>query len=225
MRALLSLLLIACPALAPAKAPVCEPLVIAVEDDAEPWSKRDGTGFANDVVLAAFKAAGVTVTLQVLPYARCRDYVLRGKVAAGFSMSWLPEYKGQLAFSDAPLFVCNEELFFNRTKPLRAVRASDLPQGTVVGVVIGYEYPPEIMALRAKGTLAFEEAESEDLNLKKLKLGRIDAALINTNETKPAGLMLLQAGAVPPAGSPPILVHGFRIGELKSYIGFSLKHP
>src|SRR6185369_12478061 len=48
------------------------PLPIAVEDDAGPWSQHDGTGFANDVVRAAFKATGVEVELLVVPYARCK---------------------------------------------------------------------------------------------------------------------------------------------------------
>jgi ABC-type amino acid transport substrate-binding protein len=195
------------------------PLEIAAEDDAEPWSQRDGSGYANDVVQAAFRAAGVKTRLTVLPYARCKDYVLRGKLVAGFSMSWLPDFKDKLVFSKEPLFSCHSDYFFQGGQAPKASRAAGLPTGTVVGVVIGYEYPPSVYDLRSRGVLAFEESESEELNLKKLALGRIDTALINYNETKPAELMMANAGV---SGK---VKRGFSSGTLGSYIGFSLLHP
>src|SRR5499433_2311933 len=67
-------------------------LVLAVEDDASPWSRPDGSGYANDVVRAAFKAVGVAVELQVVPYARCKRMALRGEVAGCFNMSPSPEF-------------------------------------------------------------------------------------------------------------------------------------
>jgi polar amino acid transport system substrate-binding protein len=155
----------------------------------------------------------------VLPYARCKDYVLRGKVAAGFSMSWLDEFKGKVLFSIEPLFICHDDFFFKNGSPLLHHRAGDLPPGTVTGVVIGYEYPPAIYALRDKGVIRFEESESEEMNLKKLALGRLDSALINYNETKPAELRLASAGVL---GQ---VTRGARGGILKGYIGFSLQHP
>jgi ABC-type amino acid transport substrate-binding protein len=218
MRTLLTLLFVLWN-LAPPSLAGSPPLEIAAEDDAEPWSQRDGTGYANDVVQAAFKAAGVQTHLTVLPYARCKDYVLRGKMVAGFSMSWLDEFKGKLVFSKEPLFNCYSDFFFRHGKEPKATRLAALPSGTTVGVVIGYEYPPLVYDLRSRGVLAFEESESEELNLKKLALGRIDTALINYNETKPAELMMANAGVL---GK---VKQGFRSGILGSYIGFSLAHP
>src|SRR4029077_8978886 len=84
---------------------VSAPLVIAAEDDAAPWSQRDGTGFANDVVRAAFKAVGVEVDFSVVPYARGKDMALKGKVAACFSMTWVPELTGKIVFAEKPLFI------------------------------------------------------------------------------------------------------------------------
>ncbi|HXE98422.1 MAG TPA: transporter substrate-binding domain-containing protein [Dongiaceae bacterium] len=195
------------------------PLQIAVEDDAGPWSQREGTGFANDVVRAAFKAAGVEVELTVVPYARCKDMVFKGKVAACFSMSWLPEFTGKVVFADKPLFSCYSDYFTGSRKPLKATQESDLPRGTVVGIVSGYEYPPSVYALKEKGIVVFEESESEVLNLKKLALGRIDAALVNYNKTKPAELLLKKAGV------SDKVKRAFRSGTLGSFIGFSTKHP
>jgi len=195
------------------------PLLIAVEDEAEPWSYRDGTGFANDIVRASFEAVGVETELSVVPYIRCKDMAIKGKAAACFSMSWLPEFEGKIVFSEKPLFTCYADYFFNSKKPLKATKEKDLPNGTVVGVVSGYEYPPSVYALKDKGILKFEESASEELNLKKLAMGRIDLALVNHNEQKLTALLMAKAGV---SGQ---VRHAFRSGTLKSFIGFSIKHP
>lgn len=198
---------------------VSAPLLIAVEDDASPWSNSDGTGFANDIVSAAFKAAGVEMVLTVVPYARCKDMAIKGKAAACLSMAWLPEFSGKIVFAEKPLFPCYADYFSPINKPLKATREEDLPKGTVVGIVSGYEYPPSIYALQKKGVLIFEESESENLNLKKLAMGRIDAALVDNNETKTAEVLIARAGVT---GQ---VTRSFRSGIMNLFIGFSSKHP
>lgn len=195
------------------------PFLIAAEDDAGPWSQQDGTGFANDIVRTSFEAVGVETEILVVPYARCKDMAIKGKAVACFSMSWLPELAGKIVFSEKPLFPCYADYFFSSRKPMKTAKEKNLPKGTVVGVVSGYEYPPAAYSLKDKGILKFEESESEDLNLKKLVTGRIDLALVNHNEMKPAKLLMAKAGVL---GQ---VKRAFRSGTLKSYIGFSIKHP
>jgi polar amino acid transport system substrate-binding protein len=198
---------------------VAAPFLIAVEDDAAPWSQRDGTGFANDIVRAAFKAAGSEIELSVVPYARCKDMAIRGKAVACFTMSWVPELDGKIVFAQKPLFRCSVDYFVSSKHPLKANSEEVIPKGTVIGIVIGYEYPPSLYALKEKGIVVLEESESEELNLKKLALGRIDAALVTHNETKPAELLLARAGVTRQVRRT------FRSGVNDSFIGFSTKHP
>lgn len=40
------------------------PWIIGVEDAASPWSSADGTGYANDIVIAALQATGTLDRLQ-----------------------------------------------------------------------------------------------------------------------------------------------------------------
>jgi ABC-type amino acid transport substrate-binding protein len=195
------------------------PLPIAVEDDAAPWSNKDGSGFANDVVRAAFKAAGEDVNLQVVPYARCKEMAISGKAVACLSMSWLPEFAGKIVFAEKPLFKCYADYFTSIKRPLKATQEKDLPKGTVVGVVRDYEYPSSVYELKNKGILIFEESESDAVNLKKLAAGRVNTALIvNINEMNPAELILKKAGVT---GE---IKWAFRSGTNRSYIGFSTKH-
>jgi ABC-type amino acid transport substrate-binding protein len=194
-------------------------LIIAVEDDAAPWSKADGTGYANDVVIAAFKAVGVDAQLRVVPYARCKRMAVNGTVAGCFSMSPSPELDGVIELSARPLFTPYSGYFFNVNKPPAVTRQEDLPPKTVVGTVIGYEYPSAFNKLIQTGVVVPEESPSEVINLKKLALGRVDLAILNYDKMKSPKWLITRAGVngnVKPT---------FRAGVLKSYIGFSNKNP
>ena len=213
---LFGVILLSCPAGAH---PQTKSLVIAVEDDAAPWSHSNGTGYANDLVVAAFKAVGVDVELRVVPYARCKRMAVRGTAAGCFSMSPSPEFDGTVELSARPLFSPYAGYFYNVNKPPRAARQDDLPAGTVVGTVIGYEYPPEFVRLVQAGVVILDESPSEVMSLKKLALGRVDLALLNYDQLKSPEWLAARAGVrgkVKPS---------FRAGVLNSYIGFSLKHP
>lgn len=195
-----------------------ETLVIAVEDNAAPWSQADGSGYANDLVKAAFKSAGVDVELRLMPYARCKRMAVNGEVAACLSMSPSPDFAGLVQLSAKPLFTCHAGYFYSVDKPPQVKRQDDLPPNTVVGTVIGYEYPAEFERLSQSGVIVREESPSEDVNLKKLALGRIDLALLNYNEMKSPEWLINRAGVNGKVKTT------FRAGTLNSYIGFSRKH-
>jgi polar amino acid transport system substrate-binding protein len=204
---------------APAAKPASAPFEIAVEDDAAPWSQADGTGYANDVVRAAFAAAGRTLKLTVVPYARCKQMVIEGSVVACFAMSKEPGLETSVAFPDDPLFTCEAELVQRSDDARRVHDAAELPRGAVVGVVLGYEYPPQLTAWLRDAHVRIDESRSEELLLRKLAEGRIDAAVVNDNETKSLDYMLRKAHVTGKVAS------SFRIGELRSFIGFSRRHP
>ena len=100
-------------------------LTIMVEDAAQPFSGPDGTGYANDVVKAAFQAAGVDLILDVVPYARCKREVESGGTAACFSMSSYPGVEKFVAFSKLPVFQVYADMFVNSQASIR--KPSDSP--------------------------------------------------------------------------------------------------
>jgi polar amino acid transport system substrate-binding protein len=194
-------------------------LEIAVEDAAGPWSLPDGSGYANEIVVAAFHAVHVDVRLQVVPYARCKQMVVEGLVAGCFSMSRLPELDATVAFATVPLFVCRADYFQNMAKPLSARHPAELPKGTVVGVVLGYEYPDSLYSLVRSGTIVLDDAGTEEINLKKLADGRIQATILNYDDIKTAEYLLTEAGVTGKVN------FAFAGGVLPSFIGFSRMHP
>ncbi|MDB4892209.1 MAG: hypothetical protein JWL61_4064 [Gemmatimonadetes bacterium] len=195
-----------------------ETIDIGVEDAAAPWSQADGTGYANDLVRAAFDAEGIDVRLHVLPYARCKQHVLNGVLVACVSMSQAPELRGVVRFSAKPLFVFTCQFYENPRWPL-ARRIEDFPRGTRVGTVIGYEYPPEMMERLERRGAILEPAPTEETNLKKLAAGRIAAAVVNNDAVKSADWLAERAGVMGRVHSV------FNIGHMPAYIGFSTVHP
>lgn len=202
--------------LASAAAPA--PLRVLVEDDAEPFSRRDGSGYANEVVKAAFAAAGVAVELQVVPYARCKALVLSAAELACFSMSWQPEFEGVVQFARYPLFSVTPVYFQNRKKMLAASNEEQIGRGVRVGVVNGYEYPASALRVAGRGA-QLVAARSEQVNLKKLALGRLDAALVMDNPLHGAAFWVREAGV------EQDVVATFASTRMDAYLGFALAHP
>lgn len=195
------------------------PLLILAEDAAEPWSRADGSGLANDMVRQAFAAAGTPIRLQVVPYARCKASVIAGQAVACLAMSEEPDLKGKVIFAEQPLYAPEAHLLARRADASNYPSLQTLPKGTVVGIVNGYEYPAELMALAQRG-IVFDRSPSEVANLKKLAAGRVQLAVAMLDEHKTAAKLCADAGI----GSD-VLTSALTAGRQGSYIGFSLRHP
>jgi len=195
------------------------PVDVAVEDAADVWSRRDGTGYANDIVRAAFRAAGYEPVLHPMPYARCKAALTRSQVPVCFSMSRDPSIAPWIAFSDSANFVFTTDFYHAVAHPLPGQSPAQLRRGTVVGAVLGYEYPDTVYRLARRGVIRLEYANSETINLRKLADGRLDAALVNTDSTKRTEDLVARAGVT------HRVAVAFRAGMLPGFVGFSLRHP
>jgi polar amino acid transport system substrate-binding protein len=193
------------------------PIEIMVEDAAAPMSNPDGSGYANDIVLAAFAAMDTPVTLTVVPYARCKQYVLAGAVAGCLSMSDAPELEGKVRLADQPLFSAYPRFFYHARRAVAARSLDQLKPGLRLGIVNGYEYPAEILRLRERG-IHLLPARSEATNLKKLAVGHIDLVVSMMDDFKSDATLLAQAGV-------DNIVFAFQVTPQGSYIGFSSRHP
>jgi len=193
-------------------------LEIMAEDASEPFSRADGTGYANEIVRAAFHAAGVEVKFDIVPYARCKKSLEEGKTPACFSMSWVKEFEGIIVFSDAPIFEVHADVFQNKRAPLNVARAQDLREGAILGIVNEYEYPESIYQLEQSGVV-LERGVNEQANLRMLARGRLNAAVVMTSDFERLSQRPLDAGV------DAAVSYAFRSGTMKSYVGFSLKHP
>ncbi|WP_162634838.1 substrate-binding periplasmic protein [Pseudomonas putida] len=197
-----------------------ETLTIMVEDAAAPWSKSDGTGYANDVVVAAFKAMDVQVQLRVVPYSRCKYMVLNGQVAACFNMSWQPGFEGRIKLAERPIFNVSNDVFEPVDAPLPKPAQGQcvLPAGTVLGITRDFEYSDQVMALKASGVV-FENSLSDSTGLQKLAARRFQAALVMSNDLEARNQKARQSG------TENTVRFAFNCGVVNSTIGFSVTHP
>lgn len=194
-----------------------ETIDIGVEDAAASWSQADGTGYANDLVRAAFAAVDVDVRMHVLPYARCKQQVMKAEFVACVSMSPAPELRGVVRFSERPLFVFTCDFLESEARPLPR-RIEELRPGTRIGTVLGYEYPPPMLDQLRRTGAVMEPAPTEEINLRKLAAGRLDAAVVNRDAVKSSDWVAARAGVTGRVRS------AFRVGGMPAYVGFSLAH-
>ena len=94
----------------------------------------------------------------------------------------------------------------------------DLPKGAIVGIVNEYEYPDAVYALRRNG-ITLQSAPDDATNLRLLARGRIDAAVVMTNE------LVAQNQKAVEAGVGANVRYAFRLGLENAHVGFSRKHP
>ncbi|RZL36380.1 MAG: transporter substrate-binding domain-containing protein [Rubrivivax sp.] len=145
-------------------------------------------GVCVEMARRAFAAAGWTLEVEAVgPWARCQALVERGDVdvmACAFDNPRRREY----AWVVEPAMARNEAaLFVRRDSPLRFDSWNDLA-GLRVGVGRGVSFGAEVDRQLAQHAQV-DNALSEDLNLRKLMLGRLDAVVT----AREAGLQLLRA--------------------------------
>src|SRR5579872_5704611 len=157
-------------------------ITIMVEDASEPFSRADGSGYANDLVRAAYKAVGVKLTLNVVPYARCKEFLKRAMVPGCFAMSSSKDLDNTgIVFSREPLFQVYADVFLNSASQRHPKSLADIPPRSTIGIINGYEYPDEVYEMEKAG-IHLERNIDDSANLKMLAHNRLDAAILMTSD-------------------------------------------
>ena len=194
-----------------------DPIVIDAEDGAGPWGSTTGEGAGNELVKAAFKAAGVEIKLRIVPYATCKEEVMRGIVVACYAMSTAPLLEDFVQFADKPLYTPWAGIYAT-TNAKQVATVEELLKGHTIGIVYGYEYPTSISNLHQKG-FNVKASANESILMRKLDNGQSDFAIFMLDDVKNIDFLLGNVGVK----HPPIL--RMKVPAPGSYVGFSLKHP
>ncbi len=168
-----------------------ETITLGAEDDWIPYSRADGTGLANDIVVAAFKSVGIDVKFKVMPYNRILKLVEWGDLLGGFNVPLDEESKKKYILGNTPLYDAVSAYYQSKKRPLKAKNRDGLVNKERIGVVLGYGYGDHFLKAVERGDIIKDTSRSEKINLKKLAAGRIDATIIYD---KTASVLLKELG-------------------------------
>lgn len=112
---------------------------IAAEDNWPPFSDQHGQGLSYQLVNAALAPQGYQLQLEVVPYARALYLTGRGKTDALWNVTGQANTRRDYLLHQTPLFLASSSLYYReQAQAYRSV--AELPDRTVVGVMLGYEY-------------------------------------------------------------------------------------
>ncbi|GGP26280.1 substrate-binding periplasmic protein [Silvimonas amylolytica] len=151
-------------------------IVVGAEDDWYPYSGKvngDAHGMAEDIVRAAFAAAGVEVRFVSLPYARCIHMVRTGELAACFDTSRTRENEQDFLWPTHPMF-SSKALIYARADSVDHNLGPAALHGKRVAVTNGYEYGSDF---DDDGTIIREVTNQTIYSFRMLELGRVQYVL------------------------------------------------
>ncbi|WP_207264260.1 transporter substrate-binding domain-containing protein [Desulfovibrio sp. Huiquan2017] len=132
------------------------------------------SGLAVDVVRKVYARLGVEdVEIMALPWKRALDMIRFGDADGLFSANYTPERAVYLYYPEEPLF---ESPWVVWTRKGLTVQNLDDLKGLKIGVVLGYTYTPEFWKF-IQVYCTVEEVHSDEINFRKLALGRLDATV------------------------------------------------
>ncbi|MFT3848035.1 MAG: transporter substrate-binding domain-containing protein [Propionivibrio sp.] len=135
--------------------------------------KLDGHGIACKLITEAFAAVGVKVTYVFYPWNRSLELARRGGIDA--TATWFESADRRAGFhlSD-PLFDSRFLLYYLKEKPVVWQSIDDL-NGLKIGATTGYFYGEAFAHAETAREITVIRASSDEINLKNLLLGRLDA--------------------------------------------------
>lgn len=138
-------------------------------------------GAGTKALKEALASVGIELEVVFLPWSRA---IKEGadKSAVGYYPSWPEDVTGD--FSGSPSVFKSPVGFIEPSgKPLNWSSLQDL-KGKTVGVVQDYGNTKDFNAAAKAGVFKTEVVPSDDVNVKKVAAGRIDAAIIDINNAK-----------------------------------------
>ena len=163
------------------------PTVIAADDDPAitlanvewpPFTSHQLTddGYISRRVTDAFAISGVQVRYVFLPWKRALEETRDGRFAGTLVWAHTEDRDRDFLYSD-PILVSRYVLFYNRNRPVHWEHLQDL-HGLTIGGVLGATPTGEYGDLINAGVFKREVSASDELNLRKLAAGHLDAAAI-----------------------------------------------
>ena len=149
-----------------------ETVTVAGEDGWYPFSglvKGQGQGMTVDIVRAAYRAVGIDVKFDFMPYARCVALTRSGVQLACFDTFRTPDTESEFLWHSPSLFNVEYRIYAPIASKQRHLGVRDL-EGQHVAVTRGYEYGAEF---DRNSKVLRELSSSDESNFRMLLAGRV----------------------------------------------------
>ena len=176
-------------------------------------------GSVTETVTDAFAAAGVTAIYQFLPWPRAYETAKMGDAAGSVGWQRREDRERWFYYSDSPIMVGREVLFYRADRPLDWAKVADL-NGKKLAGSIGYYYGSAIEAAERANHLSLERHASETGLLRMLLAGRVDAVILNED----VGRYLLET-QFSPEERAAVIIHPRLVHEGRWYLILSKAVP
>ncbi|MAD43729.1 MAG: ABC transporter substrate-binding protein [Oceanospirillaceae bacterium] len=153
-----------------------ETLDIAAEDAWPPFSDSNGEGYSRQLAEAAFSLSGISLNIHTVPYARALSMTRAGTVDACWNVTRQPSTEVDFIFGEIPLFQAAASYFYKKGKARGFHKPEEIPDGTRVAVINGYEYGEEFEHNKKRFNLVEVSKQSQMLAL--LMNERVDVAIL-----------------------------------------------
>lgn len=149
---------------------------IAAENSWPPFSGRRGLGLSQKIASEAFAVTGYRLDLIVVPYARALRLVDQGEVDGCWNVTRQANTEERFHFGTEPLLQADVSFIYRANNVYDFTTIADIPTGTKIGVIIGYEYGDEFEL--HKDRFQITSVPSQKSLLYMLSAGRFDMVLM-----------------------------------------------
>lgn len=140
------------------------------------------SGLGADLLVEAGRRAGLDIVIKILPFARIENELKRGAastVACAYAFSRTPEREAYMLFGNVPQGITRYVLYAKASKAGSAYAGVEALRGARIGVRLAFRVPESIKQAVARGDVKLESVYDDELNFRKLSLGRLDYVLAN----------------------------------------------
>lgn len=167
-------------------------------------------GISSEITLKVLASIDKSVSRVFdVPWKRGLNMLVHGELDMLVSGVKTPQRETVFHYPDEPLMEASWRLFVSRDSSIRSI--DDL-KGKVVGLVLGYQYPVDVVA-RLKQLAVIQYVSDNETNIRKLANGRIDALVADHLN----GLWIVESLNL----TDSILATETSLGERKLYTLFS----
>ncbi len=177
-------------------------------------------GLSSAIISSAAQKFGMQTRIEYFPWKRAMQ--LGGKDASyvGYFPAYYTKERAQECYFSQPIGASRVGLAYLKNNPLQFESVNDLAAQTklTIGVVYGYSNGDEFDVLVKQGRLKTEASASDGLNLRKLMIGRVHAAVVDEVVLR----YLLKTDPMLSNYANQIAFHPHPLADLNLYVCFQM---